>query len=117
MNSAVHGWIHEFGPGLTRRRTERAFSGKGPSNTSRSIPRKRPPSESAHRLGFSTHTFDLIRKAGFLYDSSSSPPTSLRIVRAASRRVSSSSIQRSQATIRVLRTNRQRSAPLPDAVY
>jgi peptidoglycan/xylan/chitin deacetylase (PgdA/CDA1 family) len=64
----VHGWIHEFWPGIGD-----AAKGAADARQGHRLPGKATGTrrrESAPSSGFSPQTFDLIRKAGFLYDSS-----------------------------------------------
>jgi peptidoglycan/xylan/chitin deacetylase (PgdA/CDA1 family) len=65
----VHGWIHEFWPGLGDAATEQRLLQQSIDYLTK-MSGKRPVGVRAPGSGFSPHTFDLIRKAGFLYDSS-----------------------------------------------
>jgi peptidoglycan/xylan/chitin deacetylase (PgdA/CDA1 family) len=65
----VHGWIHEFWPGLGDAATEQRLLQQSIDYLTK-VSGKRPVGVRAPGSGFSTHTFDLIRKGGFLYDSS-----------------------------------------------
>ena len=66
----VHGWIHEFWPGITDAAEEQRLLTRSIEYLTKATG-KRPAGVRAPGSGFSPHTFDLIRKAGFLYDSSS----------------------------------------------
>ena len=65
----VHGWIHEFWPGLGDAAKEERLLTQSIEYLAKASG-KRPMGVRAPSSGFSPHTFDLIRKAGFLYDSS-----------------------------------------------
>ena len=65
----VHGWIHEFWPGIADAAEERRLLARSIEYLTKATG-KRPVGVRAPGSGFSPHTFDLIRKAGFLYDSS-----------------------------------------------
>jgi peptidoglycan/xylan/chitin deacetylase (PgdA/CDA1 family) len=65
---AVHGWIHEFTPRLGRGEEERLLDQAIESLTKATG--KRPVGYRAPSWAFSPVTLDLIRKKGFLYDSS-----------------------------------------------
>jgi peptidoglycan/xylan/chitin deacetylase (PgdA/CDA1 family) len=65
----VHGWIHEFWPGLGDAATEQRLLQQSIDYLTKASG-KRPVGVRAPGSGFSPHTFDLIRKAGFHYDSS-----------------------------------------------
>ena len=65
----VHGWIHEFWPGIGDAAKEQRLLTQSIAYLSKATGR-RPAGVRAPSSGFSPHTFDLIRKAGFLYDSS-----------------------------------------------
>lgn len=65
----VHGWIHEFWPGLGDAATEQRLLTQSIDYLTKATG-KRPLGVRAPSSGFSPYTFDLIRKAGFLYDSS-----------------------------------------------
>lgn len=65
----VHGWIHEFWPGIGDAAKEEHLLEQSIAYLTKATG-KRPAGVRAPGSGFSPHTFDLIRKAGFLYDSS-----------------------------------------------
>ena len=65
----VHGWIHEFWPGIGDAAREEQLLNQSIDYLTKATG-KRPVGVRAPSSGFSPHTFDLIRKAGFLYDSS-----------------------------------------------
>jgi peptidoglycan/xylan/chitin deacetylase (PgdA/CDA1 family) len=65
----VHGWIHEFWPGIGDAAKEERLLKQSIDYLTKASG-KRPVGVRAPSSGFSPHTFDLIRKAGFLYDSS-----------------------------------------------
>jgi peptidoglycan/xylan/chitin deacetylase (PgdA/CDA1 family) len=65
----VHGWIHEFWPSLADAAEEQRLLTRSIEYLTKATG-KRPVGVRAPGSGFSPHTFDLIRKAGFLYDSS-----------------------------------------------
>jgi peptidoglycan/xylan/chitin deacetylase (PgdA/CDA1 family) len=65
----VHGWIHEFWPGIGDGAKEERLLHQSIEYLTKASG-KRPVGVRAPGSGFSPHTFDLIRKAGFLYDSS-----------------------------------------------
>jgi peptidoglycan/xylan/chitin deacetylase (PgdA/CDA1 family) len=65
----VHGWIHEFWPGIGDGAKEEQLLAQSIEYLTR-ITGKRPAGVRAPSSGFSLQTFDLIRKAGFVYDSS-----------------------------------------------
>ena len=65
----VHGWIHEFWPGIGDAGKEQRLLAQSIDYLTRATG-KRPAGVRAPSSGFSPQTFDLIRKAGFLYDSS-----------------------------------------------
>jgi peptidoglycan/xylan/chitin deacetylase (PgdA/CDA1 family) len=65
----VHGWIHEFWPGIGDAAKEEKLLNKSIDYLTK-ITGKRPVGVRAPGSGFSPQTFQLIRKAGFLYDSS-----------------------------------------------
>lgn len=65
----IHGWIHEFWPGIGDEAKERQLLTQSIEYLTKATG-KRPVGVRAPGSGFSPHTFDLIRKAGFLYDSS-----------------------------------------------
>jgi peptidoglycan/xylan/chitin deacetylase (PgdA/CDA1 family) len=65
----VHGWIHEFWPGIADAAEEQRLLTRSIEYLTKTTG-KRPVGVRAPGSGFSPHTFDLIRNAGFLYDSS-----------------------------------------------
>ena len=65
----VHGWIHEFWPGVGDAAKEQRLLAASIEYLTKASG-KRPVGVRAPSSGFSPHTFDLIRKAGFVYDSS-----------------------------------------------
>jgi peptidoglycan/xylan/chitin deacetylase (PgdA/CDA1 family) len=65
----VHGWIHEFWPGIGDAAKEEKLLAQSIDYLTKASG-KRPVGVRAPSSGFSPQTFDLIRKAGFLYDSS-----------------------------------------------
>ena len=65
----VHGWIHEFWPGIGDAAQEQRLLTQSIEYLTKASG-KRPVGVRAPSSGFSPYTFDLIRKAGFLYDSS-----------------------------------------------
>jgi len=65
----VHGWIHEFWPGIADAAEEQRLLTQSIEYMTKATG-KRPAGVRAPSSGFSPHTFDLIRRAGFLYDSS-----------------------------------------------
>jgi peptidoglycan/xylan/chitin deacetylase (PgdA/CDA1 family) len=65
----VHGWIHEFWPGIGDAAKEQQMLARDIEYLTKAIG-TRPVGVRAPSSGFSPDTFDLIRKAGFLYDSS-----------------------------------------------
>jgi peptidoglycan/xylan/chitin deacetylase (PgdA/CDA1 family) len=65
----VHGWIHEFWPGIGDAATEQRLLEQSIAYLTKAAG-KRPVGVRAPSSGFGPQTFDLIRKAGFLYDSS-----------------------------------------------
>jgi peptidoglycan/xylan/chitin deacetylase (PgdA/CDA1 family) len=65
----VHGWIHEFWPGIGDAAKEERLLNQSIDYLTKAAG-KRPAGVRAPGSGFSPNTFDLIRKAGFLYDSS-----------------------------------------------
>lgn len=65
----VHGWIHEFWPDFKDAAEEQRVLTRSIEYLTKATG-KRPVGVRAPGSGFSAHTFDLIRKAGFLYDSS-----------------------------------------------
>jgi peptidoglycan/xylan/chitin deacetylase (PgdA/CDA1 family) len=65
----VHGWIHEFPPRLSGEAEEERLLDKAIDYLTRATG-KRPVGYRAPSWAFSPYTLDLIRKKGFLYDSS-----------------------------------------------
>ena len=65
----VHGWIHEFWPGIGDAAKEERLLKQSIDYLTKAAG-SRPVGVRAPGSGFSPNTFDLIRKAGFLYDSS-----------------------------------------------
>jgi peptidoglycan-N-acetylglucosamine deacetylase len=65
----VHGWIHEFWPGIGDAAKEEKLLTQSIDYLTK-VTGKRPVGVRAPGSGFSRQTFELIRKAGFLYDSS-----------------------------------------------
>ena len=65
----VHGWIHEFWPGIGDAAKEEHLLTQSIDYLNK-VSGRRPVGVRAPGSGFSPNTFDLIRKAGFLYDSS-----------------------------------------------
>jgi peptidoglycan/xylan/chitin deacetylase (PgdA/CDA1 family) len=65
----VHGWVHEFWPGLGDRDKEQRLLSQSIEYLTKATG-KRPVGVRAPGSGFSPYTFDLIQSAGFLYDSS-----------------------------------------------
>jgi peptidoglycan/xylan/chitin deacetylase (PgdA/CDA1 family) len=65
----VHGWIHEFWPAIADGAEEQRLLTQSIEYLTKATG-KRPVGVRAPGSGFSPHTFDLIQKAGFLYDSS-----------------------------------------------
>jgi len=65
----VHGWIHEFWPGIGDAAKEERMLTNDIDYLTKATGR-RPVGVRAPSSGFSPHTFGFIRKAGFLYDSS-----------------------------------------------
>jgi len=66
---AVHGWIHEWLPTINDAAEEERLLNKAIDYLTKATG-KRPVGYRAPSWAFSPHTLDLIRKAGFLYDSS-----------------------------------------------
>ena len=66
---AVHGWIHEWLPTIDDAAEEERLLNKAIDYLTQASG-KRPVGYRAPSWAFSPHTLDLIRKAGFLYDSS-----------------------------------------------
>jgi peptidoglycan-N-acetylglucosamine deacetylase len=65
----VHGWIHEFWPGIGDTTKEEKLLMQSIDYLTK-VTGKRPVGVRAPGSGFSPQSFGLIRKAGFLYDSS-----------------------------------------------
>ena len=65
----IHGWIHEYPPGLDSAAEEERLLDKAIARIS-SLTGKQPVGYRAPSWAFSPWTMDLIRKKGFLYDSS-----------------------------------------------
>ncbi len=65
----IHGWIHEYPPGLDSAAEEERLLDKAIARIS-SLTGKKPLGYRAPSWAFSSHTMDLIQKKGFLYDSS-----------------------------------------------
>src|SRR5580698_1136954 len=65
----IHGWIHEYPPGLDSEEEEERLLDKAIARIS-SLTGKKPVGYRAPSWAFSSHTMDLIHKKGFLYDSS-----------------------------------------------
>jgi len=65
----VHGWVHEFWPGIGDAVKEERLLTQSIEDLTKAAG-KRPAGVRAPGSGFSPYTFDLIQKAGFLYDSS-----------------------------------------------
>jgi peptidoglycan-N-acetylglucosamine deacetylase len=65
----IHGWIHEYPPGLDGEDEEERLLDRAIARIS-SLTGKRPVGYRAPSWAFSSYTMDLIRKKGFLYDSS-----------------------------------------------
>jgi peptidoglycan-N-acetylglucosamine deacetylase len=65
----VHGWIHEFWPAIGDTAKEQRLLSQSVEYLTKASG-KRPVGVRAPSSGFGLQTFDLIRKAGFLYDSS-----------------------------------------------
>jgi peptidoglycan-N-acetylglucosamine deacetylase len=65
----VHGWVHEFWPGVGDAAKEQRLLAQSIEYLTKATG-KRPVGVRAPSSGFSPQTFDLIRKAGFVYDSS-----------------------------------------------
>jgi len=66
---AVHGWIHEYPPTLADAAEEERLMNQAIDFLTKATG-KRPVGYRAPSWAFSAHTLDLIRKSGFLYDSS-----------------------------------------------
>jgi len=65
----VHGWIHEFWPGIADAAEEQRLLTRSIEYLTK-VTGKRPVGVRAPGSGFSPHTLGLIQRAGFLYDSS-----------------------------------------------
>jgi peptidoglycan/xylan/chitin deacetylase (PgdA/CDA1 family) len=65
----IHGWIHEYPPGLDSAAEEERLLDKAIARIS-SLTGKKPAGYRAPSWAFSSYTMDLIRKKGFVYDSS-----------------------------------------------
>jgi peptidoglycan/xylan/chitin deacetylase (PgdA/CDA1 family) len=65
----IHGWIHEYPPGLDSAAEEERLLDKAIARIS-SLTGKKPAGYRAPSWAFSQWTMDLIRKKGFVYDSS-----------------------------------------------
>jgi peptidoglycan/xylan/chitin deacetylase (PgdA/CDA1 family) len=65
----IHGWIHEYPPGLDSEAEEERLLDKAIARI-KSLTGKQPVGYRAPSWAFSQWTMDLIRKKGFLYDSS-----------------------------------------------
>ena len=65
----IHGWIHEYPPGLDSEDEEERLLDKAIARIS-SITGKKPAGYRAPSWAFSPYTMELIRKKGFAYDSS-----------------------------------------------
>ena len=65
----IHGWIHEYPPGLDSEAEEERLLDKAIARII-SLTGKKPAGYRAPSWAFSAYTMDLIRKKGFLYDSS-----------------------------------------------
>ena len=65
----IHGWIHEYPPGLDSEDEEERLLDKAIARIS-SITGKKPAGYRAPSWAFSRYTMELIRKKGFAYDSS-----------------------------------------------
>jgi peptidoglycan-N-acetylglucosamine deacetylase len=65
----IHGWIHEYPPGLDSAAEEERLLDKAIARIS-SLTGKKPAGYRAPSWAFSSYTMDLVRKKGFLYDSS-----------------------------------------------
>ncbi len=65
----IHGWIHEFPPGLDSEAEEERLLDKAIARIT-SLTGKKPAGYRAPSWAFSGYTMDLIRKKGFVYDSS-----------------------------------------------
>jgi peptidoglycan/xylan/chitin deacetylase (PgdA/CDA1 family) len=65
----IHGWIHEYPPGLDSEAEEERLLDKAIARIS-SLTGKKPAGYRAPSWAFSPYTMELIQKKGFLYDSS-----------------------------------------------
>lgn len=65
----VHGWVHEFWPGIADAAEEQRLLTRDIEYLTKAVGEP-PVGVRAPGSGFSPHTFELIRKAGLLYDSS-----------------------------------------------
>jgi peptidoglycan/xylan/chitin deacetylase (PgdA/CDA1 family) len=65
----IHGWIHEYPPGLDSEDEEERLLDKAIVRIT-SLTGKKPAGYRAPSWAFSPYTMDLIRKKGFIYDSS-----------------------------------------------
>ncbi len=65
----VHGWIHEFPPALPSAEEEERLMNRAIDYLTKTTG-KRPVGYRAPAWAFSPHTLDLVRKAGFVYESS-----------------------------------------------
>ena len=65
----IHGWVHEYPPGLDSAAEEERLLDKAIARIS-SLTGKKPAGYRAPSWAFSSNTMDLIRKKGFVYDSS-----------------------------------------------
>ena len=65
----VHGWIHEYPPTIADATEEERLLNKAIDFLTKAT-NKRPVGYRAPSWAYSAHTIDLVRKAGFLYDSS-----------------------------------------------
>lgn len=65
----IHGWIHEYPPGLDSEAEEERLLDKAIAKIS-SLTGKKPAGYRAPSWAFSSHTMELIQKKGFVYDSS-----------------------------------------------
>ena len=65
----IHGWIHEYPPGLDSAAEEERLLDKAIARIS-SLTGKKPAGYRAPSWAFSSWTMDLLRKKGFVYDSS-----------------------------------------------
>ena len=65
----IHGWIHEYPPGLDSEAEEERLLDKAIDRI-QSLTGKKPAGYRAPSWAFSTYTMGLIQKKGFLYDSS-----------------------------------------------